>query len=255
MTSKVWGILVGLGVLTLATVSQAASCDPLSVFNSCQVQTDPGTLQIATSPLNDLSTGTTMAGLSVTAFFSTGGSETVSWEATTSGAGGVSGSSWSLTVGGDTLGAFGAWSLNTSGEGLSGLLIDAGPGNTVFDIDPEGDDFSGAGNLGTLGSGKGLTLTLTGGPANLDILATYVDGVSLDGAPAVGDLFRTLEITFATGLPVGSTVTYFADTDSVLSLAPIPEPSSILLFGTGFGVMLGYAWRRQRRIREIPSAG
>ena len=147
--------------------------------------------------------GAMMDGMAVTANFIGGGSETLYWADTGAASGGVSGTGWGLSESGDTFGGF--WSLSSS-VGISSIFIDAGVGNTVFDIDWVG--------YGTDGSASGWTFQ-TDDP--FDITATYSGEVSVGGAAAVGDLWRYLNLDFTQGFSGG--MRFIADTDNLLPRA------------------------------------
>ncbi len=229
-------LIVGLiAVLCLATL--AGSADALTV----SVSYDSGTTQV-TSGLTGYSTyGDDMDGMGVTARFDDASSETVYWADTGLGAGAASGTNWSLSESGDTFGS--DWSLtNSTGQSMTSLFIDAGLGDTVYDID--------TGDYGTTGSALGWTFEATGGSTDLAITATYIDAVMLDGSSGpVGDLWRCLDIAFTNseGFYHGASLTYITDTDN-LELAgdirPIPEPTSVLLLGVG---LIGLAGKRLRK--------
>src|SRR5262245_21071105 len=96
------------------------------------VTQDLGTTQGTSGILTPITTGATMGGMRVSAFFTDGSSETVSWTGLFLGFGGAFGTNWSLTESGDT--DTSSWSLtNSTGLGMTRLVIDGGPGTTVFD--------------------------------------------------------------------------------------------------------------------------
>ncbi len=224
-------LLVGvLGVLLSHGAARAGTLDVSFV---------PGALNLTTALTGFSTLGDMMDGMSVTAFFEVGGPETVFWADTGAGAGAALGTGWSLSQTGDTF--VSPWTLaNATGTGLLGLLIDAGVGDTVFDV-----DF--APFPGTDGSADGNTFELTAGGDPYDIDVTYSDRVALIGDPPVGDLWRRLRIVFdGAALRSGDSISYLADTDN-LSLAgdirEVPEPGTIALLG--FGV--AFVARRRRR--------
>ncbi len=176
-------------------------------------------------------TGAMMDGMAITANFTGGGSQTLYWADTGAVSGGVTGTNWSLSESGDTFG--GSWSLSSS-VGIDSIFIDAGVGNTVFDISWVGE--------GTPGSASGWTFQ-TG--TAFDIVATYSGVVSVGANPAVGDLWRYLNIDFTQGF--SGAMTYIADTDNLLyagDINPVPEPTGLLLLATGL-LGLGFAHRRK----------
>jgi len=175
--------------------------------------------------------GAMMDGMAVTANFIGGGSETLYWADTGAASGGVSGTGWGLSESGDTFGGY--WSLSSS-VGISSIFIDAGVGNTVFDIDWVG--------YGTDGSASGWTFQ-TDDP--FDITATYSGQVSVGGAAAVGDLWRYLNLDFTQGFSGG--MRFIADTDNLLyagDINPVPEPTGLLLLASG---LLGLGFLRRRK--------
>jgi hypothetical protein len=76
--------------------------------------------------------GDMMSGMRVTAGFFDGSSQSIFWGATDDGSGGAFGSNWSLTESGNSFDS--PWTFSNYGQGITSLVIDAIPGNTVFDI-------------------------------------------------------------------------------------------------------------------------
>ncbi len=168
---------------------------------------DPGTTNVTTAIGNEGISGGDMVGMTVTVFYEMGPPETVAWVG-----GGPSGflpsPNLTFTQTFDTL--FFPWRLSNSFMGITRILIDAGPGNAIFDTTTFGGD-------GTPGSGPGRTLEFLGDITTVpwDCVATYRDEVALTGQPAFGDLFRLLDIEFTNegGLPAGDSFFFYADTD------------------------------------------
>jgi hypothetical protein len=207
---------------------------------------DNGTIN-STTALTGFSTyGDMMDGMVVTAFFANSTSETLAWADTGLGSGGVtSGADWSLSESGDTFNS--NWTLaNHSSQTMTRLLIDAGPGNSVFDTQAIGDVG------GTAGSERGWNFEVTNAYSS-DITATYRDAVALTGDAPVGDLFRFLDVEFqGNGFVRNSWLTFRADTDNILFAGDInpvvPEPASLAIWSLlgGVGIAVGQ-WRRRRR--------
>jgi hypothetical protein len=175
-----------------------------------------------TSPV----TGAGQVGIQVTANFSTGAPETLTW-VNDGGLGKVlSLDRWGLSVSGDTFSN--DWNLFVDASlNLTSLVINGVPGNVVFDLTTSPGD-------GTSGSGPGLTFTT----AFSGVTGTYSNPVALSSDPTnpVGDLYTTLTLTFPTGFS-GEDFFYRADTDKadtplITGTTPpptgTPEPSAVL---------------------------
>ena len=207
---------------------------PGAVQAALTVNFDAGTTIETDQITNFPATGATMGGMTVTAYSSglAGGYETLSWAVTGPEAGRVSGSGWSLQMTGDTYDS--TWTLTTTNICMDRLLLDGGPGNTVFDRYWE--PFP-----GTSGSADGHTFEVTSDHSSLDITATYVDLVALSGQAPVGDLYGQLDVVFNSGLATGSTMTFIADTDNV---STVPAPGALMLVAMGTS-LAGYLRRRK----------
>jgi hypothetical protein len=172
--------------------------------------------------------GDDMAGMSVTAYYANGGSQTMTWAATDADAGGVTGTGWSLSQSGDTWDH--PWTLTSDGATLKGLKIFGVP-STVFDVGIGDTDNSAGGYAFYRVSGFDFGT------------ATYSDLLALTGYPAVGDLYVTLNLAF-TGDFYNTSLVFRADTDNgTTSIIPSPEPLTLLLLGLG---LTGIAGLRRR---------
>jgi hypothetical protein len=208
-----------MGLFAVFGISGIASAASLSVV------TDAGTTNTTTALTGFSTTGAQMDGMSVRAFFSDGSQSVGTWADTGASSGAASvASRFSLSESGDTFG--GTWSLSNLAAGLSitRVVIDAGVGDSVFDLTSPA--------TGTPGSANGWTFQLVS--ANVwDIVATYRNQVALGAAAPVGDLWRHLDIAFnnANGLASGQTVQYIADTDNLQfagDIAPVvPLPMAV----------------------------
>jgi hypothetical protein len=216
--------------------------------SSAQIVTvtqDLGTTQGTTGIATSVTTGATMGGMQVSAFFTNGSSQTVPWIGGFLGFGSATGTGWMLTESGDT--DTSSWMLtNSTGFGLTRLVIDGGPGKTVFDR-------TFGGMIGTPGTSTGRDFVVTSGGSGTTILATYHDQVAVIPNPPVGDIFRSLDIAFQNtgGFASGQTLGFGADTDSTVDvltpLAAIPEPSSLLLFSAATLGLVGYRHYRRKQ--------
>lgn len=185
-----------------------------------------------------------MAGVSVTASFSSGQNDDIlSWGDLGSGLFGVQTSEWSLTMNGSESTFYAIWTLDiidTSNVVISDIVISGLSGDIVFDIVPPFD-------VVTDGSEYGREIiagSLTSG--NLSIEAVYSNEVALTGNAALLDLYETLSISFLNdGGFTSDSIFYFkADTDNI---GEVPEPGTMLLFGSG---ILGISSVLVRRRKE-----
>ncbi|MBX3351557.1 MAG: hypothetical protein KF684_01375 [Phycisphaeraceae bacterium] len=226
-------LLVSGATLATATIASATSV---------QVNFNNGTTNVTSALTGFSTTGAQMSGMTLTAFFSGGGSEMVTWGTTGAVSGGAFGTGWSLVQSGDTF--TNNWTLVSTNASIDRILIDAGPGDTVFDT-----TFGGL--FGTDGSARGLDFTVTGGGTGLDITATYINAVALTNAAPVGDLFRLLDIDFfGRGIAFANrTLTFQADTDNILfagDIRPIPLPTTAGLGALGLCLISSASRRRLR---------
>jgi len=157
--------------------------------------------------------GSDMVGMRVTASFLDGTSQSLIWSATGSGAGGVFGTGWSLTEAGNTYPqtsnlSDARWVLSNYGQSITSLVIDAIPGNTVF------DNVSGLGGpLDTPGSAEGWNFQPVLGLAPTSY--AYSDPIDI----SYGDLFGRLSLYWGSGFT--GMMQFIADTDSGTSSNPV----------------------------------
>lgn len=212
-----------IGICGAAMAAAIIAAAPSSADAATTIVLDPGTTNETSAITTNLTTGDQMAGMVVTAFFHDATSETAVWAAVPlSNIGQAVGTGWSLSADQDTFstGPLSRWTLtNLSGKGIVQLLIDGGPGNTVFDT-------AFGGLSGTANSTLGRNFTPQLGLSLSTIVATYRDAVALTGFPPVGDLFRRLDIQVSNpgGLTTGGTYVFLADTDN--SAGAIAPPAS-----------------------------
>lgn len=213
--NKFNGMLVSATLLTGLTLSAPARAFSVSGFET---------------------SGNQMSGIKVTANYLDGGSQTVTWNPTGVQAGGALGSGWSLTQVGDTF--FSPWDFYTSDgftQKIASLVINAIPGNTVFDSVADGE--------GTIGSSLGTPFTvLSGQPPD-----TYAYSTDILGAQ--NDLKGVLSLSWNSGFT--GKLSFLADTDSGTVDDPlqaaVPEPTTI----AGVALAAAGLTRLRRRQRSV----
>lgn len=162
------------------------------------------------------------------------------WSTFTDGSSGVDFGTGILSLDGST------WSSNwvldlTADANITSIFIDAGTGNTVFDV------INGVVGSANSSDGKVFNSVFNGVTDSDYITATYSGAVGINGDSPVGDLFRYLTIDFTNGFTNTDTFTFNTDTDNLLipgDINPVPEPSTILLFGIGITGLVGYNRKR-----------
>lgn len=224
-----------LGVALVMLSIGASHASPSYVFDTTATSDIPGLTVFATQ-------GDMMTGMSVTANFVGGITETRSWAPTGADMGGVTGTNWSLSLSGDSFvnpssptGAGpGAWLFNsTRTDTLLSLVLTGNTGYTLFDVDMYDsmatcDSYTptGTGSMCSPGSERGSRFQSVD---NLSPLVTYSDTVGIAGNPAIGDLFHVMVIDFGPN-GIGGNFSFNQDTDNDARFS-VPEPLPLALLG------------------------
>ena len=184
--------------------------------------------------------GSQMTGLSVTATFQGGFTQTLAWATTGAQSGAVVGTGWSLKLDGDTFTApwvFAFTGLAGALPQLAQLVMQGAPGLTVFDTSLP--------DTGTPGSSTGQDFAFFGATCAIcDVRATYTRGVAVVPNTIVGDIFHTLTVDFGLSGPK-TDFSFLQDTDND-SRFTVPEPGSLALSGLAMLVLLRAGARRAK---------
>ncbi len=150
--------------------------------------------------------GNMMSGMQVTANFLDGTFQRSTWGGRGDRSGGAIGSGWSLTQSDNTYES--PWTFRNSGQGITSLIIDAIPGNTVFDTYPFLD-----GPLQTPNSAEGWEFQTTSGQRPTSY--AYTDPIDISR----GDLFGKLSLYWNNGF--AGVMQFRTDTDSGSGRDPV----------------------------------
>ncbi|MDP3478281.1 MAG: PEP-CTERM sorting domain-containing protein [Desulfoprunum sp.] len=242
----------------IALLATAAVCSTPAIAGTIVTNVDDAPPNISVPGVADWATASTdMNGMRITATFFGGGTQTVNWGNRTGG--GASGTGWDLymsSFSGNTLDT--PWILDSSGSEIMSILIEGNPGNTIFDIQPLVDSL-----VNTDGSRDGVPfadsyvdafgVTVTDSvvvSTDINIVALYSTLVVVNGSAPKKDLYSNLLLTFTNtnpnkhGFDTDSTLSFIADTDN--GGAPVPEPATLLLLGSGIAGLLGSKIRQKK---------
>lgn len=208
-----------------------------------------GVSYIAPSIGNFSTLGNNLFGMLVTGVFTDGTSFSQNWSALAGGLTGVQvAGRFGLTLGATANTFSDPFTLTVAaGRTLQSLTLTGAPGPVVFDR-------SFGGQAGTTNSATGRDFAFVGTADQWNTLVTYRNAVMLAGQSVpVGDIFETLRVEFRTGGGLnggttGQSVQFVQDVDNVIlggTIVAAPEPSMVVL--TGSGVLAILAFRRRRR--------
>lgn len=227
-------LIKSLLFVLLASIGTASSAAVVINKDLSVTDTIPGLTSFAT-------TGAEMNGLRVTALFSGGFTQTLSWATTGGDAGGVSGAGWGLSLEGNSFSEAWLFTMDQSlGQLLSFTLDASAPGQvTLFDT-----TFGNA--VGTADSSSGTDFSFEN-CTGCNATALYSNVVAVGGNAPVGDIFHTLQVNFEGGTGPRTNFSFFqdADNDSRILVGFVPEPGSAPLAALAL-LGMGAALRRRK---------
>jgi hypothetical protein len=243
----------------VALISISALSALGSTIYTASPATVTGSSYIVTVSANDTQGGD-MAGMIVTANFTSGDSLVCTWQSTgtcSSGPGGFSvgypqntsthpingGTNWTI-------------SNNRTGFIMSSITFNGIAGLIAFDrcMAFSGGGFSDNNPLsclfgaeGTPGSNTGFSVASgTGGTSGIEGTVQYQNAVHLAASSSVGDLWGQITIAFSGAtFDSGETFTFRADTDELGQVTANPEPATMGLMGAALA-LIGFKLRKRK---------
>lgn len=215
------------------TLAAAGSAQAAITF-----QTNPAPGTVIPGVATYQTTGAMMDGLSITANFTGGFSQTLSWADAGATSGGVTGTGWSLSQSGDTFNN--SWRFDDNRQGsLLSLVLNGNTGFTLFDRSSP--------SPGTSGSAAGWDFSsgTFDDWYNPDVTVTYSDQVALLGQNPVGDLWQIMTVNFGRGFD--GDFRFVQDTDNDIRVTQVPEPGMLSLIGLALAG-LGLTMRKRKTL-------
>ena len=240
-----WFFLVGLALFASSNMAMASLLDTVASVGTIHQATI--LMDTTTTEIKAWDTKTVdMDGMTITVTFSDGSTSTSYWGDYTDGneyGAGID-DYWSMTVDLGVSTYIAAWefTLEDSDLAVDSVTLNGITGKTIFD-----DDNSA---VVTDGSEYGWPFGISSyySTGDFDIYAYYTNIVQLPNASPLGDLYETLTIDFVNNdFTEGNTLGFYQDTDTVETIDPVPEPTTMLLFGAGMLGLSGTLARRRRK--------